>query len=162
MKSISWTRTATAGKLQVRQYDHTAEQHVMILLNVEGATAEELEECFRLMRMVCEELEAKKIPYGFRTNGNLQGPVGKLFWMAEGLGPRHKNTILYGLGRADGTCYHSFRYLTNRTLAHRKSNESYIVVTPPLNHKTAPCIQSLRAAVGSGICVLTGKAGEEA
>ena len=162
MKSISWTRTATAGKLQVRQYDHTAEQHVMILLNVEGGTAEELEECFRLMRMVCEELENKKIPYGFRTNGNLQGPVGKLFWMAEGLGPRHKNTILYGLGRADSTCYHSFRYLTNRTLAHRKSNESYIVVTPPLNHKTAPCIQSLRAAVGSGICVLTGKAGEEA
>lgn len=158
MKSISWTRTATAGKLQVRQYDHTAEQHVMILLNVEGASEEELEECFRLMRTVCEELERKKIPYGFRTNGNLQGPVGKLFWMAEGLGSRHVNTILYGLGRADGTCYYSFRSLTNRTLQHRKSNESYIVVTPPLTEKSAPCVRALEAAVGNGVCVLIGKA----
>ena len=101
MKSIAWTRTAAAGSLQVKQYDHTAEQHVMILLNTEGASADELEECFRLMRTVCEKLEQKKIPYGFRTNGNLPGPVGKVFWLAEGLGPRHMNTILYGLGRGD-------------------------------------------------------------
>lgn len=162
MKAISWTRTATAGKLQVRQYDHTAEQHVMILLNVEGASEGELEECFRLMRSVCEELEQKKIPYGFRTNGNLPGPVGKLFWMAEGLGSRHMNTIFYGLGRADGTCFYSFRYLTGRTLQHRKSNESYIVVTPPLTDKSAPCIRSLEAAVGNGICVLIAKEEEVA
>lgn len=156
MKSISWTRTATAGSLQVKQYDHTAEQHVMILLNTEGATSDELEECFRLMRTVCERLEEKKIPYGFRTNGNLPGPVGKVFWLAEGLGHRHMNTILYGLGRGDGTCFYSFRYLTERTLMHRKSNESYIVVTPPLSAKSAPCIKKLEAAVGSGVCVLIG------
>lgn len=129
MKAISWTRTAAAGALQVRQYDHTAEQHVMILLNVEGAGEDELEECFRLMRTVCEELEKKKIPYGFRTNGNLPGPIGKLFWLAEGLGQRHMNTILYGLGQADDTSFFSLRYLTRQTLNHRKSNESYIVVT---------------------------------
>lgn len=158
MKSISWTRTATAGALQVRQYDHTAEQHVMILLNVEGASPEELEECFRLMRTVCEELEQKKIPYGFRTNGNLQGPVGKLFWLAEGLGYRHMNTILYGLGQADDTCFYSFRYLTGRTLQHRKSNESYIVVSPPLTEKSRACIRMLENAVGNGVCVLIGSA----
>ena len=158
MKSISWTRTATAGSLQVKQYDHTAEQHVMILLNTEGASADELEECFRLMRSVCEKLEEKKIPYGFRTNGNLPGPVGKIFWLAEGLGPRHMNTILYGLGRADSTCFHSFRYLTERTLHSRKSNESYIVITPPLSDENAPCIKALESAVGSNICILTGKA----
>lgn len=157
MKAISWTRTATAGSLQVRQYDHTAEQHVMILLNVEGAAEEEFEECLRLMRTVCEALEAKKIPYGFRTNGNLQGPVGKLFWMAEGLGSRHVNTILYGLGRAEGTCYFSFHSLVTRTLRHRKSNESYIVVTPPLCEKSIPGVKMLESAVGNSICVLTGK-----
>lgn len=155
MKSISWTRTATAGSLQVKQFDHTAEQHVMILLNTEGASAGELEECFRLMRSVCEALEQKKIPYGFRTNGNLPGPVGKVFWLAEGLGQRHMNTLLYGLGRADGTCFYSFRFLTERTLAHRKSNESYLVVTPPLTDKSAPCIKKLEAVVGGGVCVLT-------
>lgn len=162
MKAISWTRTATAGSLQVRQYDHTAEQHVMILLNVESATEEALEECFRLVRTVCEELENKKIPYGFRTNGNLPGPLGKIFWMAEGLGSRHKNTILYSLGKADNTCYYSFRYLTNQTLKHRKSNESYIVVTPELSGKAAACIRDLETAVGGAVCVLSAEEGEVA
>ena len=157
MKSISWNRTASAGSIQVRQYDHTAEQHVMILLNVEGGSGEELEECFRLVRSVCEVLEQKKIPYGFCTNGNLPGPMGKLFWLAEGLGQRHMNTILYGLGRADYTCYSSLHYLTERTLRQRKSNESYIVVTPELTEKSRSAIRKLNAAVGSGVFVLEGK-----
>jgi len=160
MKSISWTRTATAGSLQVRQYDHTAERHVMILLNVDGASGDELEEAFRLMRSVCEALEQKKIPYGFRTNGNLTGPVGKLFWIPEGLGSRHMNTILYGLGRADDTCYYSFRYLTDRTLRNRKSNESYIVITPPLTDRSRSCLKKLESVVGNGVCLLIAK-GEE-
>lgn len=155
MKSISWTRSATAGKLQVRQFDYTAEQHVMILLNVESAGEAELEEEFRLVRSVCEELEKRKIPYGFRTNGNLPGPVGKVFHMAEGLGSRHINTILYGLGNGDKTCFYSFRYLTNHTLNHRRSNESYIIVTPPLTEKSRASIRKLENAVGNGICVLT-------
>lgn len=160
MKAISWTRTAAAGSLQVRQYDHTAEYRVMVLLNVEGASDAELEEAFRLMRSVSEGLEQKKIPYGFRTNGNLVGPIGKLFWMPEGLGSRHLQTILYGLGKADGTCYDTFRRLTEQTLRQRKSNESYIVITPPLNEHSRPSIQSLEAAVGNSVCVLIAK-GEE-
>lgn len=157
MKSISWNRTAAAGSLQVRQYDHTAEQHVMILLNVEGGSPEDLEECFRLVRSVSETLEQKKIPYGFCTNGNLPGPMGKLFWLAEGLGQRHMNTILYGLGKADYTCYSTFHYLTERTLRQRKSNESYIVVTPELTEKSRGSVNRLRAVVGNGVFVLEGK-----
>jgi len=154
MKSISWTRSAVSGQLQVKEFDHTAEQHVMILLNTEGAKPGQLEECFRLTRTVCETLEQRKIPYGLRTNGNLPGPVGKIFNMAEGLGQRHLGTLLYALGRADGTCFYSMRYLSTRTLMHRKTGESYIVITPPINEKNAADIRRLRAAVGDGICVL--------
>ena len=154
MKSISWTRSAMSGNLQVKQFDHTAEQHVMILLNTEGAKPEQLEECFRLTRTVCETLEQKKIPYGLRTNGNLPGPVGKIFHMAEGLGQRHLGTLLYALGRADGTCFYSLRYLVTRTLMHRKTGESYIVISPPVSRRNAAEIRTLRAAVGDGICIL--------
>ena len=157
MKSISWTRSATAGSLQVKQFDHTAEQHVMILLNVEGATSDELEECFRLTRTVCEKLEQKKIPYGFRTNGCLPGPVGAIFYMAEGLGQRHMNTLLYGLGRATDTCFYSFRYLADRTLKHRSSNESYIIITPPLEGTARAAARKLENAVGNSLCILTAK-----
>lgn len=162
MKSISWTRSATAGSLQVKQYDYTAEQTVMILLDVEGASPEALEGCLRLMRTVCEELEKKKIPYGLRTNGNLPGTVGNLFFLAEGLGKRHLDTILYALGCADNTCFHSFRYITVRTLQHRKNNEAYIVITPKMTADVQQCVQQLQSAAGNPVCVLTGESEAQA
>lgn len=155
MKHISWTRSATASTLQVKQFDYTAERHVVVILNTEGAGREELEECLSLTRTVCEKLEQHKIPYGFRTNGNIPGPVGKIFHMAEGLGTQHLRTILYGLGRADRTCFYSFRYLAERTLQHRSSNESYIIITPPQDGAARAAIQKLENAVGNSLCILT-------
>ena len=160
MKSISWIRSAAAGQLQVRQYDHTAQRNVVILLNLEGARDETLEECLRLMRTACQLLERKKIPYGLRTNGDLPGPVGKLFSMPEGLGSRHLNTILFALGQATGTCYCSFRLLARQTLLHRKSNESYIVITTAPDGATRSVIRTLEAACGNPVCLLTAEAGE--
>lgn len=156
LRAISWTRTAQSGTLQVKQYDYTAERHVVVLLNTEGADEQQLEECLRLTRSVCEKLEQRKIPYAFRTNANLPGPVGKVHAMVEGLGERHLNTILYGLGSADGTCFHSFRYLTRQTVKKRRSNESYIVITPDDKGEAHRCIQSLSSAVGTQVCVLKG------
>lgn len=156
LKAVSWTRSAMTGTLQVKQYDHTAEQTVAVLLNVEDGTAEELEGAFRLMRSVCEELERKKIPFSLRTNGNLPGPMGKLFSVGEGLGDQHLNTILYGLGRADYLCYHSLNHLVRRTLEHRKSNESYILVTPRQTQVLHGAVRKLEAASGNPVCVLFG------
>lgn len=153
MRAICWTRTAQTGALQVRQYDHTAEHHVVVLLNTEGATESQLEECLRLTRSVCEKLEQRRISYGFVTNANLPGPVGKVQLMTEGLGQQHLHTILYGLGCADKTCFFSFRRLVRKTLKMRKSNESYIVITP---RRDESCIRQLSNAAGSPVCVLSG------
>ena len=157
MKSISWTRTAQTGAMQVKQHDFTAEQTVQVLLNVENGSPEEIEGCFRLTRTVCEELERKKIPFGLRTNGNLPGPVSKLFRVQDGLGESHLNTILYGLGRADYTRYHSFRTLARLALAHRKSNESYIVITPMVTELERAVVKALESATVNPVCVLVGK-----
>ena len=157
MKAISWTRTATAGALQVKQYDYTAEQTVMVLLNVEGGGPEALEGCFRLMRSVCQQLERRKIPYGLRTNGNLPGPVSKLFFLAAGLGSSHLSTILYALGCADYARYHSFRYLTQQTLRNHKQNEAYILITPQIDPQVRGCLKSLETASGNPVCVLCGE-----
>lgn len=156
LKDVSWTRTARNGKLQVKQYDHTAEQTVTVLLNTEAGSPEELEGAFRLMRTVCQELEHKKIPFAMRTNGSLAGPVGKLFFLAEGLGSQHLNTILYSLGRADYTCYHSFDQLTRKVLDHRKSSESYILITPRPEASLNGSIRRLEAASGYPVCILYG------
>lgn len=162
MKAISWTRTAAAGTMQVKQYDYTAEQTVQVLLNVEGASEEALEECFRLTRSVCETLERRKIPYAFRTNGNLPGPVGKVFYLADGLGSTHLSTILYGLGKADSTCFFSLRYLVTNTLSHRRSNEAYILITPRPDDQAQACIRELGAASPSGLCLLVAEEEEVA
>lgn len=156
MRSISWTRTAQAGTLQVKQYDHTAEHHVVVLLNTDGATERQLEECLRLTRSACEKLEQRRISYGFLTNANLPGPVGKIQSMTEGLGQQHLNTILYGLGGADKTCYYSFRRLVGQTLKKRKSNESYVVITPVRDEQTNVCLRRLSSAAGAPVCVLVG------
>ena len=162
MRTISWKRTAQAGTLQVKQYDYTAERHIVVLLNVEGADEAQFEECLRLTRSVCERLEQMKTPYGFRTNGNLPGPMGKVTSMVEGLGQQHLQTILYGLGSADATCFYSFRYLTMQTLRTRKSSEAYIVITPDDKGAVHTCIQELSSAVGAPICVLRGCEGVDA
>lgn len=156
LKAVSWKRTAQTNKLQVKEFDHTAEQTVMVLLNVEGATSTELEACFSLMRYVCQELDRNKIPFAIRTNGNLPGPVGKLSWVGEGLGYAHLRPILYALGRADSTCFYSFRYLAEQTLRHRKNNESYIVITPNHGVTAAGVMRKLETYVGSALCVLYG------
>lgn len=161
MRAISWTRTAQSGALQVKQYDYTAEHHVVVLLNTAGADEEQFEECLRLTRSVCEKLEQRKIPYAFRTNANLPGPVCKIHSMMEGLGEQHLNTILYGLGAADGTCFHSFQYLTRQTLKKRKGSESYIVITPEPDGVSRGCIQDLGNVAGAQICVLYGCMGVE-
>lgn len=156
MRAISWIRTAQTGSLQVKQYDYTAEHHVVVLLNTEGADEQQLEECLRLTRSVCEKLEQQKIPYGFRTNANLPGPVGKVHAMVEGLGQQHLHTILYGLGRGDKTCFYSFRYLTRQTLKNRRSSEAYIVITPDNKGTARECILELSNASGAPACVLLG------
>lgn len=157
MKAISWTRTAVAGSMQVKQYDYTAERHITVLLNTDGASAEEFEACLRLTRSACEMLTQKKYPYRFCTNGNLPGPVGKIFDLAEGTGERHRDTILYGLGGADSLRFYSFPSLVRRTLRQRKRNESYLVITPPLTGEDRDALRQLDAAVGGRLCVLVGR-----
>lgn len=156
MKAISWNQSARTGVLQVKQYDHTVDITVSVILNSEGGTREQMEQCYRITRTVCEELEAKGIPYEFRTNGDLTGPVDFLHWVAEGLGQQHLRTILYGLGR--GNCRHigSLDQLIRRAVRRARSNQGYIVITPPLSAEKRQCVERLRAN-GSTLCVLTGE-----
>ena len=154
MKAISWKRTAITGSMQVKQYDYTSEQTAVVLLNLSGASGEMLEECLRLTRSVCEQLEQKKIPFSLRTNGNLPGPVGKLFFLTEGLGESHLNTILYALGRADDTCFYSFPTLVRQALRSRRYSDAYIIVTPPLNPSERSAAGQLESAGGNPLCVL--------
>ena len=157
MKSISWTQSARANRLLVKQYDYTVDATVTVLLNAEDGTEAQLEQCFSIARTVCEELEKKGIPYDFRTNGDLIGPLGPLRRVNEGLGHQHLNTILYALGRASCMCYGTLEKLADLTLRSARPNQSYIVITPSLTPARDQLLNRLRAVSDGQVCVLTAK-----
>lgn len=156
MKSISWPQSARSGRLLVKQYDYTTDWNVTVLLNTAGGSAADLEQCYRLTRTVCQYLERKGVPYSFATNGDLAGPMGFLSQVAEGLGQQHLNTILYGLGRARCRSRFSFGALTDLVLRDRKTEKSYILITPPLTAAGHRIAQRLQGTSGS-LCLLVGQ-----
>lgn len=156
MKNISWPQSARSGRLLVKQFDYTTDWNVTVLLNTFGGTAADLEQCYCLTRTVCQVLERKGIPYAFATNGDLSGPMGFLSHLAEGLGPQHLNTILYGLGRAKGRCRFSFGELAAQVLRDRRTGKSFILITPSLTASGQRTAEQLRSASGS-LCLLVGQ-----
>lgn len=154
MKAISWPQSARLGRLVTKEYDHTTDLSVTVVLNAEGGTPEQLEKCLSITRTVCEMLEKQGIPYDLRTNADLIGPLGLISHVSRGLGQRHLDTILYGLGSCDCRCTEPLDKLVDRCRSAAESNQSYVVVTPPL---TPTAKQALERLSGSAMTVLTGE-----
>lgn len=160
MKSIAWVPTARTGRMLVKQYDHTVEASATLLLNLEGGTEEDREECLRLTRSACEELEKNRISYDFYTNGDLRLPQRTLTWLAQGLGKQHYRTVMYGLGTSRCRNLTSFGELVDRCLRSRRPKNGYILITPPLAQGREAALRKLRSFSDYDVCVLTGKGGE--
>lgn len=150
MKQISWFQTAKAGHLTVRVFDHTVEHNVTLLLNMEASSPRISEQCLTLTRMVCEQLEARKIPYAFYSNGDMQS-------LPEGLGRSHLFFILRRIGLSRLAGYRSFSALVDRCIAHRSGTDSYIVVTPALSGAGQQALRRLQAYSDTKLCVLFGE-----
>ena len=125
MKLISWKQTAKVGKLMVRQNDYTTDRVAVVIVNMDSSLRPSLENCLKLTRAVCERLEEEKIPYEFMSNGDL-------FSIPEGIGRGHLFFILRRLGLSRLTSYTSFETLIERCVRRRRSNCSYIVITPAI------------------------------
>lgn len=156
-KSISWLRSARTGKLHVKQYDHTVDMTVSVILNTENGSESRLEVCYILTRTVCEELEKKHIPYEFYSNGDISGPLGMLSHVCEGLGRQHLNTILYGLGCARHECIRSFETLIKQCIQHQKPNQGYIIISPTMSTEQIKIVENLKRTVTDNVCVLIGE-----
>lgn len=122
MKQISWYQSAKTGKLTVKQQDHTADANVAVLVNLEGGSRPELERCLSITRSVCEKLESQRIPYLFRSNGDL--------WdVPEGIGRSHLFPILRAIGLSRLSCFTPFAALVDRCVREGNADRTYIVIT---------------------------------
>ena len=152
MKQISWYQSAKTGRLTVKQQDHTAQADVAVLLNMEGGNRQALEQCLSLTRSVCEKLEAQKIPYIFRSNGDL--------WdVAEGVGRSHLFPILRSIGLSRLSCYTPFSALADRCIREGNSNRTYIIIS---DAEISAAINKLQSYSEHRVILLNVKAGDKA
>lgn len=163
-KQIAWTHSLRAGKLMVKQYDHTLEMAVTVILNVESHAPDRfalVERCFSLTRTVCENLEEKRIKYGFITNAMTAGALGVWSSMAEGLGHAHLLAILEGLGRATYDVSEHFSRTLERAARMAEHGRSHILITPDLDEKSAAELAAFSERVGGELLTITAEGARE-
>ncbi len=142
MKQISWKQSAKVGKLMVRQNDYTTDRVAVVMVNMDCSRRPSLENCLKLVRTVCEQLEGKKIPYELMSNGDLLS-------IPEGVGRAHLFFILRRLGLSRLAGFTTFDSLVERCVRRRRGNCSYIVITPAVGPDDRALIDYLGRHVDS-------------
>ena len=133
MKMISWKQSAQKQQLMVKEYDHTIEPVLSVLVNMETTgeySATTAEKVYSIARSVCSNLESKGISYGFYINAQMAGGSGEMHLVDDGVGTHHFGKIMERLGR--GMYIHAMTYDRMLTIA-RKANgteRGLIVITP--------------------------------
>lgn len=155
MKKISWTATAKAARLMVKENDFTVDTNVAVVVNMQDPNRARMERCLSLARTACECLEEHKIPYALLSNGDLSS-------MEEGLGKGHIFAILRKIGVSRLGVYESFRSLAERCVKERRDNRSYIVITPTPDPESEAVLRLLQQHSDCELCVLYGNGGVSA
>lgn len=159
-RAISWVQSARFGKMMVKNYDHTFDLSVTILLNVKTPYRTEendalIEDCFCLVRAVCEKMEEKQVKYSFSTNAAISGFAGNWAEIGEGLGGNHFLTVMEGLGRATSSATQSFSLTIDRASRQAEQGRSFILVTPSVEEEWMPSLRRLQELSGAPVCILT-------
>ena len=150
MKAISWTQSARSGALMVKNYDHTTEPSVSVILNAEGDDTAAVERCYELARAVCARLEKKGAKYDFSMNAAMAGSMQTDCAVPEGMGQRHFYGVLECLGRATDHVRVDVDKLVQGRLQVTASH-GFIIITP---ERSEHAQQAIRMASRSGAAVL--------
>ncbi len=157
MRSISWTQSAKKNKLMVKEFDHTTDLSVTILLDVylhwsEGAYPEELEYCFSLARTIAEFMEKKRVSYRLLTNAYIRSKntdyedLGK-----AGQGAHHYTMLLYTLGQAASNTFCNIDGLYDIAVRNYSGESALFYIAPFENEKRSTMVKSLQNRLGSQI-----------
>jgi hypothetical protein len=157
MRSISWKQTARFGKLMVKNYDHTLDLTVTVLLNIDtpgGAAGNDFETLFSLTRTVCGFLENAEIPYRLVTNASLGGSRVKSL-ILDGFGANHELAVLELLGSLTYNHTESCAEMLAKAARGAAQGRSHILLSTELAPAAAPFLYKLRARTGKDVLVIT-------
>lgn len=161
MKEISWPRSLRDGRLMVKEFDHTAELSVAVILNIENALPETVEKCFSVTRSACEWLENKGVRYSFCSNAVTANRTGNWSFLEDGHGRQHLYTVLEGLGRAPQQAVRcTFRELAGQAALHNDRQKGFIVITPAGDEAAQKEILLLERRLGQKVLAVPVEPGE--
>jgi uncharacterized protein (DUF58 family) len=158
MRSISWKQTARTGEIMVKNYDHTLDLTVTVILNVHTSTGnykESLETLYSMTRTVCEHLEVAKTPYRFVTNLVTNDGANWKSVIPDGLGGDHFAVILEVLARATYNHFDRFEEMVAKVARSAEQGRSHILLTPDVSPSVNPFLHKLRARTGREVLILT-------
>lgn len=160
-KMISWPQSARTGRLMVKNYDHTLELSVSVLLSVDGCDrkgySELAENCFSLARTVCETLEQKHVGYRFFTNAQAVGAFSYWSRVSEGMGAGHLSSVLEGLGRASYEPTESFSNILDRAARAAEPGRCHILIALSVTPALSAGAAALKYRTGQSVLILTPK-----
>ena len=157
LRSISWTQSARRNQLMVKEFDHTMDMSVTILLDVylhwsDGARLEELEYCFSLARTIAEFMEKKRVSYRLLTNAFIRSESSSYLGLQKaGQGAHHYTTLLYTLGQAGADSFRDADNLYQMAVANYAGENAIFYVAPFVTEKRQQLVTSLNKRLGSQI-----------
>jgi hypothetical protein len=139
-KTIHWPSSLKSGRLMVKKFDFTAENTVMMLLNIEcskpfyiGINQEKIEKCISIARTIIEQFEEASIPYGLMTNSQYcGGAVDENCIERAGSGVVHFNNTLENLGRIDTDACMGFEELLIKLIDNIGNFTTFVIITPSI------------------------------
>lgn len=144
--TIHWASSLKCGKLMVRQFDHSTDRSVKIILNIETAKPfwanideAKIEKCISIARSIVEQLEAICVPFVCCTDADTDDCNDS----RSGCGRTHTRAILEMLG---GITYRLRCPLEQLLLDMGKTlkpNTSVILITPSILQSYIEPINSL-------------------
>lgn len=157
MKSIAWTASARAGSLMVKQFDHTMDASVAVVVNVftwAGEPEAGAEACFSLARTACRMLEDRGIRYSVFTDASAGDFAGPFRHVVEGLGGKHFLRVLDLLGRS--TCYgrDTFPKLLDQAVGQTHGVCGILLITPARDREILSAANRCAARNGVGLTTM--------
>lgn len=157
MRSISWMQSAKKNELMVKEFDHTMDLSVTILLDVylhwsDGVHTEELEYCFSLVRTIAEYLEQKKVSYRLLTNAYIRnGNTVSEALTNAGQGSHHFTMLLYTLGQATSNTFCDTDGLYNMAIQNYSKENAIFYVAPFENEIRDNMVRNLQNRLNSQV-----------
>lgn len=157
MRSISWLQSARKNMLMVKEFDHTMDLSVTILLDVylhwsEGVQTKQLEYCFSLVRTIAEFFEQKKVSYRLLTNAFIRSSnsTGEILTRA-GQGSHHYTMLLYTLGQAASDTFCNIDGLYDIAIKNYSGENAIFYVAPFENEKRDSLVKNLQNRLSSQV-----------